>query len=319
MKKSLVLLLSLLFIATAFGCENPGPANGGCDGDQQCTPLEQFDNLMAPKNGTATPPNGEYEVVIEWDPNFPNYTIYRPVGAENMPILAWGEGGCVKMGESYAEMMMNVASYGIVVIADGPPDKFGNTPGTMMNPVGTALTDGITYIIEKNSDPCSPLYGKVDTQKVAVSGQSCGGLLAIDAAADERVTVTFIMSSGLFQVPQREKKLPKIHTPVIYLNGGPTDVAYAQATKDIEYLVGLAEKDEFDYPIYWANRGIGHMADILQDDGGTFGQYLANWLRYQFFNDPECVAMFEGDDCAYCQDNDHKSKLWTLEKWNGAK
>jgi len=319
MKKKLILFLSVIFIAAMFGCDQPAPSQGqgGCNGggNAQCTELKQFEDILIPNPNTQ--PTGPYKVVIEQDPDFANYTIFRPVGAENMPILAWGEGGCVKMGRSYGEMMSEVASYGIVVIADGPPDKFGNTPGTMMNPVGTALKDGITYAIEKNSDPCSPLYKKVDTGKVAVSGQSCGGLLAIDAASDPRVTVTFIMSSGLFQDQGRAEKLPKIHTPVIYLNGGPTDVAYAQATKDIDYLKGLAEQGQFDYPILWANRGIGHMADILTDNGGTFGAYLKDWLVYQFFG--EGAEKFEGDDCGYCQDNDRTSEQWTLEKWNGAK
>lgn len=100
------------------------------------------------------------------------------------------------------------------------------------------------------------------------------------------------------------------------LNGGPTDVAYAQATKDIAYMKALAANGQFDYPILWANRGIGHMSDILTDNGGTFGTFLTDWLRYQFFGDQS--RMFEGDDCGYCRDSDHTSELWTLDKFNGA-
>lgn len=308
MKRTLILLLTVFCITAMLGCDPPAPNQGGCNGE--CTELTQYEEILMPDPNTH--PTGPYEVVIEWDPDFPNHTIFRPVGADNMPILAWGEGGCVKMGRSYGEMMSEVASHGIVVIADGHPEGGGKAPGNMMNPVGDALTQGIDYAFEKNDDKCSPLYQKVDTGKVAVSGQSCGGLLAIAAAADPRVTVTFIMSSGLFTPAGREEKLPKIHTPIIYLNGGPTDVAYAQAIEDIAYLKELG-----NVPIYWANRGIGHMADILEDNGGTFGAYLTDWLRYQFFGDQ--ADQFEGDDCGYCQDNDHESELWTLEKWNGAK
>jgi hypothetical protein len=321
MKKSMILLLSVLFIVGVMGCDEPGPDNG-------CPELVKYPNVIKPAAKDDTPFTGPYKnIVIEGDPDFPTHTIIRPKTIDKpMPILAWAEGGCVKFGRSYAEMMGEIASYGVIVIADGGPkfnDMWGGdsgtlSPGFMFNPVGDALSMAIDYAFDKNdNDPCSPLYGNVDKTKVAVSGQSCGGLQAINGAADPRVTVTFIMSSGLFLDAQKEKALPKIHTPVIYLNGGSTDVAYTQATTDIAYLKELAAKGEFDYPILWANRGIGHMADILKDNGGTFGTFMADWLRYQFFGDR--AQMFEGDDCGYCQDDDHDSELWTLEKWNGAK
>lgn len=300
-------------------------ADGG--NDSECTELVEYTNILAPDPDTEF--TGPYDVVIEGDPNFPTHTIIRPRNIDKpMPILSWGEGGCVKFGRSYAEMMGEVASYGIIVIADGGPkltDLWGGasctvSPGNMIVPSGEALVMGIDYAFEKNDDPCSPLYQHVDKTRVAVSGQSCGGLLALSAAADARVTVTFIMSSGIFFAEGeygRETILPQIHTPVMYLNGGPTDAAYSQATDDIAYLKELAANGQFDYPILWANRGIGHMADILTDNGGTFGAFLSDWLRYQFFGDR--AEMFEGDDCGYCEDNDHSSELWTLDKCNGEK
>jgi hypothetical protein len=319
MKRALIFLFTVFSIAFVFGCDGSGQDNGGCNGGgNECAELVPYERFQVPQNDT--PFTGPYEVVIEGDPDFPTHTIFRPVGAAKMPILSWGEGGCVKMGRSYSEMMSEIASYGILVIADGGPkvaDMFGGnggtTPGSMVNPVGDALIQGIDYAFEKNNDPCSPLYKKVDTSKVAVSGQSCGGLLALAAAADPRVTVTFIMSSGLFNEEARKEKLPKIHTPVIYLNGGSTDVAFAQATLDIKML------DELNtVPTYWVNSGIGHMADILTDNGGTFGKLLADWLRYQFFGDEACAALFVGDACGYCQDNDPDSVPWTMQKYNDA-
>lgn len=326
MKKAIILLLSVFLIAVMLGCDETDQDNGNSTGDSssECTELEEYPHVIKPNDNKDTPFTGPYnDIIIEGDPEFPTHTIIRPRNLDEidgkLPVLAWGEGGCVKFGRGYAEMMGEVASYGIIVIADGGPelqDIWGGeggetTQGSMMNPTGVALTMGIDYAFEKNDDPCSPLYQKVDTGKVAVSGQSCGGLQAIDAASDPRVTVTFIMSSGLFSNQGRRNKLPKFHTPVIYLNGGPTDVAYTQATKDIDYLKKLNK-----VPVYWANRGIGHMADILQDNGGTFGTYITDWMRYQFFG--ERSEMFLGDDCGYCEDDDHESEQWTLDKFNGA-
>ncbi len=310
MKKSLIAITGIFLIAIAVGCDPPDQGDNGCGGPGECTELQQY-GFMDAAPAVGGPPSGPYEVVIEGDPNFPNHTIFRPVGADDMPVLAWGEGGCVKAGRAYAEMMSEIASYGILIIADGAPEGGGKSPGTMMNPVGDALTQGITYAFEKNDDPCSPLYQKVDTGKVAVSGQSCGGLLAARAAADPRVTTTLIMSSGLFQ--DNQTVYEGFHTPILYMNGGPTDVAYANAETDIAAL------DKMDtVPIYWANLGIGHMADILEDGGGEFGRVMTGWLMYQFWGDPESTALFEGEDCGLCIDDDPASQQWTLQKYNGA-
>ncbi len=322
MKRLPFLLLAVLLTVAVAGCEPPGPSN--------CTDLVEYPkmsggNMLAPEDDG--PVTGPYkDIVIEGDPDVTTLTIIRPRNIDKqMPVLAWGEGGCVKMGRSYAEMMGEVASYGIIVIADGGPkvaDMTGGCGGGQGNNtsqgVDLALVDGIDYAFEKNKDKCSPLYQKVDTSKVAVAGQSCGGLMTLYAAGDPRVTVTFVMSSGLFADAGREEFLPQVHTPIIYLNGGPTDVGYANAQKDIEFLKGLAAEGQFEYPILWGNRGIGHMADILTDNGGTFGAYMKDWLIYKFFDDPEAKAMFEGDNCGYCEDNDPSSEKWTLEKFNGA-
>lgn len=319
MKKWTILLLSgVIFITAAIlGCEDP------------CPKLDKYPVLVKPN--PDSPFTGPYDVIIEGDPDFPSHTIIRPVftnadEGKTFPILSWGEGGCAKMGRSYAEMMGEIASYGIIVIADGGPkvaDMWSEdrSPGGMGVPSEEALMMGIDYAFDKNlNDPCSPLYGKVDESKVAVSGQSCGGLLTLSAAAkDPRVNVIFVMSSGIFTAQGaygRNTILPEVAdrgVPVIYLNGGSTDVAYAQAIKDIEFLA-----DKTDIPLYWVNSGIGHMADILTDNGGTFGKCLKDWLLYQFFDDATAKNMFVGDNCGYCQDDDHDTAPFTVNKYNGA-
>jgi len=74
---------------------------------------------------------------------------------------------------------------------------------------------------------------------IAVSGQSCGALEALEAAADPRVKTAIIFNSGIMRgmppefmmkgpdgktvtviVPGTEETLKKLHTPVIYLIGG---------------------------------------------------------------------------------------------------
>src|SRR5688500_5231240 len=69
------------------------------------------------------PPTGPHPIVIEHDQRFATHTIYRPatLGPSKHPVLVWGNGACVKNGLSFPEYLSEIASYGFVVVADGPP------------------------------------------------------------------------------------------------------------------------------------------------------------------------------------------------------
>jgi pimeloyl-ACP methyl ester carboxylesterase len=56
---------------------------------------------------------------------------------------------------------------------------------------------------KQNADRSSPFYKKIDVSKVAVMGQSCGGLQAIAVSPDPRVTTSVIMNSGVLPAPGR--------------------------------------------------------------------------------------------------------------------
>ena len=59
------------------------------------------------------------------------HTIYRPANltAAKYPLLVWGEGGCAKNGLTFPEYLSEIASYGFVIVADGPPVQGGGGPG----------------------------------------------------------------------------------------------------------------------------------------------------------------------------------------------
>src|SRR5687768_8749988 len=76
------------------------------------------------------PPSGQYGVVIEHDSTLETHTIYRPakLGAIKHPVMAWANGACKKSGLLFAEFLAEIASHGIVIIADGPPIPEKRTP-----------------------------------------------------------------------------------------------------------------------------------------------------------------------------------------------
>lgn len=68
-------------------------------------------------------------------------------------------------------------------------------------------------------------YGVPDTSKVAVAGQSCGGVQAYSAAyKDARIKHIGVFNSGVFSGSSRGL-LAQIKQPVGLFHGGPLDMA----------------------------------------------------------------------------------------------
>ena len=145
--------------------------------------------------------NGPFPAVMKQDPSLPTHTIYRPkdlaaLHGQKLPIIAWGEGGCSNNGAFYKNFLGEIASYGFLVIATGPPQPPGaaGNPGAgrdAANPGapgagrGTArgpatkssqLIDAINWADAENARKDSPYHDRINTSKVAVMGHSCGGI-----------------------------------------------------------------------------------------------------------------------------------------------
>jgi hypothetical protein len=83
-----------------------------------------------------TPLTGPYDVVIEHDASLETHTIFRPASLDLdvHPVMVWGEGGCAKNGMTFPEFLSEVASHGVVILADGPPLTTGPGPGAGQGP-----------------------------------------------------------------------------------------------------------------------------------------------------------------------------------------
>lgn len=167
----------------------------------------------------------------------------------SLPVLIWAEGGCDNNGTKFANFLSNIASYGFIVLANGPPTKGGDSD--VENP--QYLHDSILWIRAKAGASCGGRYQNVDTSKIAAAGQSCGGLEAYTMRNDSRVSYLGIFNSGFLQnVP--EKALPanivveppstikQVHKPVFYFLGGPTDVAYPNVSSTFSVFQKAVKK-----------------------------------------------------------------------------
>jgi hypothetical protein len=256
---------------------------------------------------TDTPPTGPYEVVIESDPGVPDQTIYRAVvpSEVKLPIIVWGEGGCIKMGLIMAEFLHDVASHGFLIIADGPPEG-GTTGAGPGGGGGDVFKASIDWAIAENDRPCSQYYRKLDTTKIAASGQSCGGLMTLQAAGDPRLTTIAMFNSGL--MGGGAATLDMVHTPAAYFNGGTSDIAYENGANDYAQLAMTA-----DFPVLHANNMLGHGGTYNDDNGGECARVGEAWFRWQLLGDEteSGKGMFWGPDCGLCKDAG-----WTVESVN---
>ncbi len=248
--------------------------------------------------------SGPHEVVVETnaDSGINEGTIYRPAdlgGTERYPIFAWGEGGCSLDGSSNATSMAEIASHGYFVIADGTPNGSGSRrmDGSNIEAMGAPLLAYISWIITENNKPCSVYYHSIDTKKVSTNGFSCGGMMAEGTATDPRITTWAINSSGMAQVS--EGFYETIVTPMLMVEGGPSDMAYENGLIDYDAISALG------VPIMFFSKDLGHGGDLFTKNGGDFTKINLAWLNWWLKGDEGATGkgVLVGDTCTYCSDS----------------
>lgn len=265
--------------------------------------------------------SGPYPATIYSDTSLPTHTIYRPANLDalegaQLPIVVWGNGACVNANFSYREFLSEIASYGFLVVAIGPyrdapappPDRSGTPEQWPPFETNTGdMIDAINWGLSV-SDREGVLFGKVDTDNIAVMGHSCGGLQALEASHDRRVSTILVLNSGLFDDgdPYMQRSsldrsmLAGLEVPVGYFIGGETDIAYANAEKDWPLI---------QVPAVNMNMDVGHGATYQMPGGGPFAEAPLAWLKWQLKADAEAAAMFLGENCGFCNRGE-----WSIRK-----
>lgn len=245
--------------------------------------------LTGPAAGVAVAGgSGPYSAGYETSFRLPDHTVYRPntlPSGVKLPIVAWGNGACRADGTWFENVLTEWASHGFLVIANGRPGGFGSTDSRM-------LTEAIDWAIAENSRRTSKYHGRIDTTKVAVMGQSCGGIETYEVAADPRLTTTVLWNSGLLD-DSRNHLLQRLRVPIAYFIGGPTDIAYENALDDWRWLPA-------ELPAFMGNLDVGHFGTFSQPNGGEFGRVGGHWLKWHLKGDQTSRAQFVGVNCGLC-------------------
>jgi hypothetical protein len=267
--------------------------------------------------------SGRYAAVMEMDKTLADHTVYRPAEISKvqgkLPVVSFGNGGCINIGSAFKTLLGEVASHGYLAIATGPIGPPAGGPSGREQSKTESLVKAIDWAIAENARKGSPYYGRIDTTKIAVAGQSCGGLQAIAVGADPRVTTVLVLNSGIIRggiptpdggtrqpagyLPASDADLPKLHTPMLYLIGGEKDQAHRGAEGDFEAIQKV--------PVFNANTPVGHGGTWGQPGGGAMGKVVIDWLNWRLKGDDAAAKTFNGDPCGLCKDT-----AWTVKRKN---
>jgi len=235
--------------------------------------------------------------------------------------VAWGNGGCSDDGASSRFHLLEIASHGYLVIASGrilsgpgappreprPDAQPGQIPPPRTQP--SDLSEAVDWALAENQRTGSPYFGRIDPALVAYSGWSCGGLQALQVAKDPRVKTLVLHNTGVLNdgpgaipgMDVRKDMLQSLHTPAIYILGGPKDIAYPNGMDDFKRIAHV--------PVAVANLQVGHGGTFNEPNGGAAASVAVSWLDWQLRGDAQSGKRFIGDDCGLC-----KESQWSLER-----
>jgi len=135
-----------------------------------------------------------------------------------MPVIAWGNGGCATDPTTHKNLLIEIASHGYVIAADGVAG--GNT-GASQSMVKD-MKASVDWLVSAKAAK----YGTVNATALTTAGHSCGGLEAMSTAYhDDRVKRILMFNIGIFQ-DEKRYLLQEIKVPVAWLIGGPKDMGY---------------------------------------------------------------------------------------------
>jgi hypothetical protein len=96
-----------------------------------------------------------------------------------------------------------------------------------------------------------------------------------------------------------------VHTPVLFVEGGPSDIAYDGGGE------GYAAIAKLNVPVIWFSKELGHGGDLFSARGGDFTKINLAWLNWWLKDDLTATGkgLLVGGGCPYCSNAawEHKS------------
>lgn len=269
-------------------------------------PSVSFEQMKVPDLGGS----GPHKAIAVRERSLPDFVVYRPVNLdaamtvgrrgmfqmgevkkEKLPVLVFCNGGCMDTSIGYENMLTDIASYGYVVVAVGELQMLAQHEKDQHTP-SSVVKQALDWVSQQASNPSSPYYGKIDEEKIAAAGHSCGGAQVLANAADKRLKTYLILNAGMGKMTMADtsaKSLANFHGPVLYLVGGTRDVAWQNAQLDYKAIKKV--------PVVLAdNTKSGHGGTYEQPNGGANSRMVRAWLDWQLKGAKGPATIFIGGD-----------------------
>ena len=166
-------------------------------------------------------------------------------------------------------MLSELASYGYIVVAIGEMRDSLNERA-IGHTESSELIRGLELMLQLNRTKNTDYYHIIDTTKIAVAGHSCGGAQVLYNAGDPRLKTYLILNAGMGDMEMAgagRGSLSRLHAPILYIVGGPSDVAYENAQKDYARISHV--------PVCLANHpASGHGGTYYDKYGGDYGRLV---------------------------------------------
>jgi hypothetical protein len=133
-------------------------------------------------------------------------------------------------------------------------------------------------------------------------GKPVNGTIALRAL----LTITLLTAAaptpgGRVLSAASKDSLQRLHAPIAYFIGGPSDVAYPNAEDDFARITSV--------PVFKANLNVGHGGTYRDTGGGWFGEVAVAWLDWRLKGSQAAAGYFVGADCRLCT-----NPLWKVAK-----
>jgi hypothetical protein len=209
------------------------------------------------------------------------YTLFRPMMlTQRTPVITWGN-GTGGVPSSYGQLLNLLATHGFIVIASNSGQVAMEQPPPML--------EAVKWVIEQDAKPDSPLFGKVDHDRIGATGHSQGAFGASSAGTDPMIKTTApieALAGGR-----------GFHGPVLGICG--TNDTAVGCTTNLSAFNAIN-----DQPVMYAEcKTVDHSNWIFSTQGLMNPIYVITtaWFRVQFMNDMALRPMFYGE-CSLCKD-----------------
>ena len=253
-----------------------------------------------PAPGSALPPltdpgaKGPFEIQVEETlEGLSTHILIAPkeLGRDGIqhPIVVWINGAGTS-STSYRAMLDNVAAHGFFLL----DDKQSNFE---VEPEVEAQRAAIDWAIAQAAKAGGPYYGKLDTKRIAIAGQSLGSVSTFGNVGDPRIRTSIHIAGGLLGNPQGvdESWMKGLHAPAAFLCGDRDTNGLPRVKRDFEGAPATV-------PVYFGLlAGVGHTDEFNKPNGGRWGRIVIAWLRWQLADDVNFAKFFTGTDCEFCK------------------